>query len=697
MMVVMRLVPPVLATAVAFAMVATGLGAAGCGGSDPGNAPADAQPFPDGPQADGIAPVTGLRLEYLDPERGPYAGGTRVLLRGNGFAEGMTITFGGRRVEPLDVEVVDSRRCLVRTPPGEPGEADVAVTVGDETVTSPGAWSYEQVVVDPPTGAVAGGTLVVLRGLATTFEDGDRVLFAGAPMTNVEVLSPTEIRGLTPPGVAGGADVTISGAWGEILLEDGYAYATTGDAFLAGLAGGPIDGTLNVIVLDGATEDGVDGAYVTVGDPATSPYQGTTDMFGQITFADASLRGPISVTTSKEGYSRSSFVSFDARSVTIFLDPLPIPAVGPFPPGRQGGGVFGTIVFGDATTLGSPKWRLVPEPRTPTEHKRAIVVPTVRSPFALMPDPEPTAIIDYVDDGTTAWSFGYSARPVAQAAVAIAGLYDTAIDPDGDGPLPPGRFEPFAMGVARNLIVGPGELVEGVTIVVDTPLDTAIAIDLDGLPPLNTPGQFGPVEAIVDVMIDLGGEGLIALPGASVTVPSGGTRALLSRMPALRSHVADGAYVAIAGAYAPAYGVPLSLRVLRGIRDVRTPIRIGDFLGTPRAVDPVNGGVASGPWLVTQPEGGTAIPSFTLHVLQGLDGTPLWTIVARGDQTTVPLDDLTGVGANILSLPDDQVFWVVTSATVPGLDFDNWSYSDLSLARWSAWATDTFISAIPFP
>ena len=696
MMTLMRLVPPVLAAAAVCALAALGFGA-GCGGSDPGSAPVDAQQFPDGPQADGISAVAGLRLEYLDPERGPYSGGTRVLLRGNGFADDMTITFGGRMVEPLDVEVVDSRRCLVRTPPGTPGPADVTVTVGDETVTSPNGWSYEEVVVDPPTGAVAGGTLVVLRGLGTTFAEGDRVLFAGAPMTAIEVLSPTEIRGLTPPGTAGGADVTITGAWGEVLLEDGYTYATTGDAFLAGMTGGPIDGTLNVVVLDGQTEDGVDGAYVTVGDPATTPYQGTTDMFGQITFADPALHGPVTVTTSKEGYSRSSFVSFDATSVTIFLDPLPIPAVGPFPPGRQGGGVFGQIVFGDATTLGSPRWRLVPEPRTPTERKRAIVIPTVRSPFALAPEPEPTAIIDYVDDGSIAWNFGYTARPVAQAAVAIAGLYDEAIDPDGDGPLPPGRFEPFAMGVAREIVVGPGEFVEGVTIVVDTPLDTAIALDLDGVPPLNTPGQLGPTEAIVDVMIDLGGEGLIALPGASAAVPSGGTRAMISRMPALRSHVADGAYVAVAGAYAPLYGIPLSLRVVRGIRDVRTPIRIGDFLGTPRAIDPVNGGVASGPNLVTQPEGGTAIPSFTLHVLQGLDGTPLWTIVARGDQTTVPLDDLTGVGANILSLPDDQVFWVVTSATVPGLDFDRWSYADLSLSRWSAWATDTFISSVPFP
>src|SRR5262249_30735244 len=155
---------------------------------------------------------------------------------------------------------------------------------------------------------------------------------------------------------------------------------------------------------------------------------------------------------------------------------------------------------------------------------------TFANPFSGNPDPGPGGIVNYVDDGRTSWPFTIVARPAALAVVAVAGLYDPDADPDGAGPLPPGVFTPFAIGAARGILVGPGETVNDVTVNVDIPLDTAIQINLLNPPPLNTPGWPGPTEYQVQTFIDLGGEGVIALPGNTQVLPNGATSAVIGNM-----------------------------------------------------------------------------------------------------------------------------------------------------------------------
>jgi hypothetical protein len=147
----------------------------------------------------------------------------------------------------------------------------------------------------------------------------------------------------------------------------------------------------------------------------------------------------------------------------------------------------------------------VPEPRTPTEKKR-IYVTSAAATLTGAPARRSRRSTTRSIPQRLAWPYEVSARPGALAVVAIAGLYDSALDPDGNGN---DGFEPFAMGVARGVLVGPGEDKTGVDIVVNVPLDSALRVELRDPPALDTPGWRGPTKYIVRGGTDLGGEGLI--------------------------------------------------------------------------------------------------------------------------------------------------------------------------------------------
>lgn len=670
----------------------------GCGGSADRdarvNGPIDAGPDPIEADAEPEGPV--LRVDYLDPDHGPFSGGSLVTIRGRGFdLDNLTILVGGRPVEPLDVEIIDDRRVVLRTPPGDPGFADVFVTAGGLEATGEDAFFYESIRVSPASGSVAGGTFVSVEGFETTFQAGDTVTFDGDPLINVTVVNEQEITGYTPSGLPGTADVEVVGATTTLEAKDAYLYTNTSDPFNGGLGGGPIAGTINITVVDAITSDGVDGAFVTVGNPSTSAFTGYTDPFGQITFSGPTLDPPVTVAAAAEGYETSAFVVFDAADVTIFLVPIPVPSPGPPPPGRLGGYVSGYILFGDATGIGTTNWTLVPEPRTSTEFRRAYVMGTLSDAFSGNPDPGAGGIVDYVA-GPTAWEYTIFVRPAAQAVYAVAGLYDPAIDPDGAGPLPPGLFTPFALGVARGILVGPGETVEDVPIVIDIPLDTSIVVQLVSPPPLFTPGMYGPTEYQIQAYVDLGGEGVITLPGNSLTLPGVTTIGALPSQAPLMSSIVDGSYIIFAGAYAFNGTNPFSVRVLRGITNVSLPVQATGFLGVPRPIDPPNGGLASSRHVLFAPEGAvTGDATFNLHIIGGFDMTPYYRIFTAGDQFEAPLWDMSALAGSPPLPVFSYVIWTCWEIAITGATFDTFNYGQLNADYWSAYAADAW--AVQFP
>ena len=683
-----------------------------CGGEDPPDSPDASAPGIDAaagidaaPQPDS-APEQLFTLQFVDPDHGAFSGGTEVLVRGNGFDENTVVLFGGRTVEPLDYEFIDSRRILVRTPPGEPGPADVQVQNGNDVVSLAEGYEYEPIKVDPPAGSVAGGTLVTIVGLGTDFGPGSIVNFDGLPLVDVNILGDQQLTGYTPVGTAGTANVEVITSTAVYEAKRAYTYQATGDPFFGGMSGGPIQGSLNVVVIDDASNNGVPGALVSIGDPATSQFQGLTDNLGQITFSDPSLTGPVTVVAAAEEYETSIFVDFDAENISIFLRKPPEPFNGPLPPAPQTGRVYGHVLFGDATSLGSPHWDLVPEPRTPTERKRLYVTTTSRSMFG---SPyAPTRFIDYeYDPEVIAWEFDVWARPSATALVAVAGLYDPDKDPSGVGT---SGFEPFAMGVTRGVLIGPGETVIGQDVVVNIPLDSALYTQLDNPPALDTPGYEGPHHYKIRPFVDLGGEGVILMNKNGLPTPPspeprpnhyyfepGETSILLGGMAPLVGPISDASYGFIVGAYADGDTNPYSSRVLRGYSDMSSTLTVGDYIGTPRHIDPAPAGVASGMRLSYLSEGpATGDVTFHLHLLTDVDGVKLARIITRGDVYDVDIPDLTSFG--LPAFPGGvDVNWTVWSLRIPGATFDQFTYRQLSSLYWEAYAVDSALVQFPTP
>lgn len=661
-------------------------------GADAGESQSDAAPVADAP------PSAGLQLQFVDPDHGSFAGGTEVLVRGFDFNDQTQVFFGGRLVEPLNFEFVDSRRILVRTPPGEPGLAEVRVERSGEVASLDDSYRYEPIEVDPPSGSVAGGTFVTITGLGTDFASGTVVTFDGLPLVDVQIIGDQALTGFTPPGTAGTANIEVITQTGAYEAERAYTYQATGDPFFGGMSGGPISGSVNVVVIDDASNNGIPGAFVAIGDPSSSPFVGTTDLLGQITFSAADLTGPVTVTAAAYGFERAMFVEFDAQNISIFLRRPPEPASGPVPPAPQTGHIYGHVLFGDATSLGSPYWDLVPEPRTPTERKRLYVTTTARNMFGT--PYAPTRFIDYeYDPDVIAWEFDVWARPSATALVAIAGLYDPERDPSGTGST---GFEPFAMGVNRGVLVGPGENVIGADVVVNVPLDSALQVHLDGPPALNTPGYDGPQYYKIRPFVDLGGEGMILMNKNGMLTPPapedrpnhyrfepGSDSILLSGMTPLVGPISDSAYGFIVGAYTETDTNPYSSRVVRGFSGMSSPLTVGDFIGNPRQLDPAPGGMGSRVGLSYELEApSTGESTFNLHLLTDEDGGQVARIITRGDVRDVDIPDLTGYG--LPPFPTDvDISWTLWSVrTAGGTTFDEFNYRQLSALYWEAYAVD---------
>lgn len=662
-------------------------------GPTDGDAAVDASTTDAGPGA--------FLVQYADPAHGPFRGGTTTTIRGMGFRASDQVWIGGRAV--LQQDFIDSRRFEVVTPPGEPGSAAIEIRRTGGGAMRADAFTFDAIAVDPPGGSVAGGTFVTLTGWGTDFTGVTDVRFDGVPLTGITVQSAVRLTGYAPPGIAGDADVVVRTPAADYNVERGYTYFTTGDPFSGGMSGGPMNGVLNVVVLDQWTKDGIPGAFVAVGDPSTTTHRGTTDALGQITFSGPDLVGPQTVTAWAAEHEVGSFHCFDSANLTIWLrSPIPPPQIGPPPVGTDGATIEGHVMFGDSVGLGSPYWNLVPEPRTPTERKR-IYVTTASSNLNSQPAP-PIAAIDYeYDPDRLSWPFQVSARAGALAIVAVAGLYDPARDPTGRGYL---GFEPFALGVGRSVLVGPGEERTGVDIVVNVPLDGAMRVALDRPPALHTPGWRGPTEYILRGGVDLGGEGLVHFgrhgllpePGGyypgETPFPDGSTTLTLTDLPALTRQLADGAYAMMVGAYTDTGGSPYSVRIVRGIHDASTPVTVGDFLPVPRAGNPGPGGVANGRsiHLISEPPA-NAVPTFRLHMLSGPTGEPLWRAITCGDLTDVDLPDLSSIG---VTYPPSLtwVTWVTYAISTP-TNYNQFTYRWLGSNYWTAYASDAWNVQFP--
>jgi len=255
----------------------------------------------------------------VTPDHGPASGGTNVVISGEGFLPGATVQFGA--LPAADAAVLQPTKITATTPMGSPGNVDVMVMQAGTTAEMVNGFTYdgdlELFVVEPNFGAVSGGTFITLIGSGFV-QNNAEVYVAGAPCSHVTVEGYNVISAKTPPGVPGTFDVSVAMGEKTALLPLSFTYFDP-VSFYGGTWGGKVYHAVNVTVLDGNTGAPLADAFVMLWADPDTPYQAFTDLNGQVTFSGPDLMGEQMVTASKECYSNSSVVEYNATNVTLYL------------------------------------------------------------------------------------------------------------------------------------------------------------------------------------------------------------------------------------------------------------------------------------------------------------------------------------------------------------------------------------------
>lgn len=632
-----------------------------------------------------------LQADRVVPAYGRYTGGNVVVIRGRGFDDFSQVLFGGRMVQPADHRLIDDRRLAVVVPAGDIGPVDVDVTVDGETVTIENGYTYEPIYVDPSSGAVSGGTFVTIRGAGTRFEMGDTVSFGRGACTDVDVVSETVLTCRTPASVAGSVDVTVTDAEDgtELVAEDGFNYYDSSDPFSGGLGGGPIEGAINITVINAATGDPVPDAYSIIGEDLSTIHQGLTDSLGQITFSGPDILPPATVHISKFCFERTSVIAFDARDVTVFLVPWMDMMCGdggdPPPPGRTRNGAYieGELIWYGPNEMGPNPWGNVPEPRDGWTRVAYVYTTQLTLNFD-NPDPAAGDTIQRVlemPQGRLGYPYRIFARPAGLAVYALAGLEN----------LTDGRFIPYVMGVGRNVLAGPDETVTGVDIVMNIPLDHYLELEVTELP---MEARTGPDRFRLRANIDLGGEGIIVpiVNGQNLDIvrrrDAGRVFRFVSQ-PSLDGALSDGRYRVEAGWFTGDFDAqPYTVVARNGVTAVDTTIVMDGFLGIPQASDPAFGERLPADRILRWTADGVT-PDLHVVIIIDPTGNPAWRMFLPGNVREAPIPDLSSI-EGIDDIGTGFMTWAVFAIGIESFVFDEFTYRHLNDIYWTRWALDVY-------
>lgn len=163
------------------------------------------------------------RITQVTPLQGSFSGGTVITITGSGLATVTGVTVGNNPC--TNVAVLSPTSVRATTPPGAVGQAAIAVTSPSGSALSPTPFTYTQqavVSISPPSGPYQGGTTVTITG--QNLSGTTAVTFGGVPATGVQVVSPTQVTAISPPGSLGTVEVALSGSWGTVTAPGGFLY-----------------------------------------------------------------------------------------------------------------------------------------------------------------------------------------------------------------------------------------------------------------------------------------------------------------------------------------------------------------------------------------------------------------------------------------------------------------------------------------
>jgi hypothetical protein len=608
-------------------------------------------------RVDGYRYRHALDLLSVDPGSGPASGGTELTVSGVGFCPRPHVFLGGMEQQVVR-SAIDELVVVTAAAPG--GEATLRVVCGEqEALLEPGFRFVSPLSVfglHPIRGAQAGGTLVTVTG-AGFDSTGLRVFLGAQEVHDLEPLGDAMLRFRTPAGEPGAVDLALVVDGDDWLGDEAFTYYDPGFRY-GGTRGGEVAGSVNVTVLNlSANLAPIEGAAVFVGLAGDRNLSGRTDLRGQVTLSQANLRGPQTVTATKEGCSRTTtLVEVAAADLTFWLS-CPVPP-------SEGNGGGGTppaggppIISGKIT--GFSKALFDPETLGPDEVAFAQVRLTRPSVDA---GEVPVWGRDMVwQEGGT---FSFAVPPGRYALVALAGVMNSRTQ---------SVLRTSQLGMRRGINAVTGERVRNADIALSYPMDRAVSVRFDRR---LVRAEDQPNQTLVSAHLDFGGEGVFPL----AREVSRWNYVVLNNLPRV-----PGELIAFEGGLVTDNGsAPFTVSRARGNDDLDGGVTLGPLLPIPRWLSPERRGFELRNRLLHwKASFAGARPNYQrLQLSDAFGGS--WTFFVPGTQTKLAVPRIPR-GVNGLGAPGG---YAVDYSAIqdPRFDIDNFSFLETWYSNWRAWA-----------
>lgn len=611
----------------------------------------------------GYTYLSDFQIDAINPATGPVEGGTTVLISGAGFTGTPTVFFGP--LAAASVVVNSATELEVVTPAGSGGAVDVTVRLasGRQAVAVDGFFYTDALAVFalvPNRGSQSGNTEVTVAGKG--FAPGAEVLVDGVAGTNVQVLDASTLSFRTPPHAPGIVEVVVNQGSESATSPMGFTYYDPG-SFAGGGWGNPIEGTVNISVYAYGGGGPVEGAFVMLSTDTGTPYQGVTDVNGQITFSGEGVFGTQTVSASAVDHTSATITTIDAENITIYLQYLEAPPGDP-PPGRQPGTISGNITGASKIGLDSDA-NLVPF---------SIVTTTQVHPF--QPNREEPAQL--VGDGF----YSMTSRLGDVAVVGFCGVLNTST----------GEFEPRFMAIRRFIFVA-----EGSSHTVD--LDCTIPLSLSPtFKFINSPLGQGPTHNIVLPYLNVGPEGYV---GGIWLQASTQETVVAENLAPLTGPLAGMSYYMLLGAFNYAsgdLGLPYSIQHQEAMTDFSVPFEVKPMISIPQLITPTSGGLVQNghfEWTMTSPA--QDIDFYNVQLLEPSfpAPTPIWEIFLPGGDTSFDIPTFLPSSGAAEAYSGFAILSFDIIKTKGPFTYDKFTLNDLGLDRRLSWVTAEEFVVLP--
>ncbi|MFB6264145.1 MAG: IPT/TIG domain-containing protein [Bradymonadaceae bacterium] len=605
---------------------------------------------------DGFTYLTDLWIDKVTPAEGPASGGTKVVIRGKGFSNGVRrVLFGG---QAATFTVTSDTKIEATTPQNGVRTVDVVVERKHLDARLKDGFTYTEKLqvfgFSPVRGSIAGNTYVTIRGRGFTGNKLE-VSFGSKKAASLKKLDPRTLAVRTPQHKPTAVDVNVTRAGKSVTAPQQFTFFNPG-ARNGGAWGGPIQGAVNVSVFSQGGRP-IPGAFVMLSTNPKTTYQGKTNRNGRVTLSGPDVYGEQTVSAVAPKYSSTTVQHVNAENITIFLKPPS--SNGQPPPGPPTATFKGKITGLD---------KIVKNPG-PNTYTIASVYTTKEDPWSRNPDPGKNNTV------RTNGPYELTSRIGDLALVAVGGLLNTNT----------GEFDPLMMGVKRFQFAAEGKTYNR-DIHLDIPLDKTMRFKLKNPPRYKD----GPTVNKVTPWLDFGFEGVFG----QVSIAKGTSDIVsTSDMPALAGELSDVEYLAIGGTYSKvrgSTGAPQSVAIKRSIKSTSGVIQMPKLLSIADVTSPRPGGQPKGGLVEFDVSNGAKPDFFYARVVTPMRKT-IWEAFVPGTARRIRLPNFPDF-SNLPKkkrpnpYPSGRYGLQIIGIHNTGTSYRNFSYSDLSIDKWKAYS-----------